>query len=54
MTGLVYWSIVFTLKLAVLLVEGDHLGVLPVGGELVLHEGQGDDVVQRLKDIFCC
>ena len=41
-----HWPVVLPFKCTQLLVQGEDLGVLPVAGELLLHDGQGDDVVQ--------
>ena len=34
--------------------QGQDLSILPAGGELLLHEGQGDDVVEGLGYGWAC
>ena len=45
-------SVVLGFQTAELLVQWDHLSVLPVAGELALHDGHSDDVVQGLCNVL--
>ena len=47
-----YRPIILALKYGVLLVKRNNLGKLPAGGELALHNGQGDYVMERLGNDF--